>query len=81
MENLHVRVTGDPTWTFEMNRWGILFISKKAIELLWASAYGHVAIYNLSLPRRRPFLPAAAGIDRRVLALGAPHRGNGALPW
>jgi hypothetical protein len=46
VESLHLRVTGMRTWRLEAHPYGIVYVSKKAIEVLWAFAFAHVSIYE-----------------------------------
>lgn len=43
---LHLRVTEGRTWRFEALSSGIVYVSNKAVELIWAFAYAHAAVYR-----------------------------------
>jgi len=45
VDRLHVRVTGTKTWRCDALACGIVYVSKKTLEVLWAFVYSHLAIY------------------------------------
>ncbi len=55
IDNLHVRVTGSDTWRFEASGFGILYISRRALECLWVFVYGHLVIYAKSFEGKSVF--------------------------
>jgi len=46
LARLHLRVTGTRTWRCDASTYGIVYISKKTIEILWAFSFAHVSIYK-----------------------------------
>jgi hypothetical protein len=45
VDRLYLRVTGTKTWRCEALALGILYLSKKTIEILWAFVYAHRSVY------------------------------------
>ncbi len=46
VDSLQLRVTGMRTWRLEAHPFGILYVSKKPIEVSWAFSFAHVSIYE-----------------------------------
>jgi hypothetical protein len=45
VDRLYLRVTGTKTWHCEASAFGIVYLSKKTIEILWAFVYAHRSVY------------------------------------